>query len=253
MNRLITRTLVSRSHSFRTPVLGQTRTLVSRSHSFRTPVLGQRKTNTPSRSFSAAGRLHELLSREIDEEVGSGHLEMPPVLKDLYDDVVSKGWKYEDVGEVGGALVNERKGTPSGMGGVRVEFFGSDMNDFDNSDDGDYIDEEGEEEEDIAIDYTVIVGNNTMVFDCTTLPTTGIQINSLIHRPPGKELDEANTYTGPNFDTLPSDVVDGSVDYLVDDCGVDDDVEAFVGMMGDWREQAAYVSWMKGINDVLKN
>ncbi len=56
---------------------------------------------------------------------------------------------------------------------------------------------------------------------------------------------------GPEFDELASDLQEAFHNYIVKECGVDEDVTAFITMYADYREQEEYVSWMKTAVSVL--
>jgi hypothetical protein len=56
---------------------------------------------------------------------------------------------------------------------------------------------------------------------------------------------------GPEFTELAEDLQDAFHTYVEKECGVDEDVTAFITMYADYREQEEYVAWMKTANSVL--
>ena len=56
---------------------------------------------------------------------------------------------------------------------------------------------------------------------------------------------------GPEFTELAEDLQESFQNYLTAECGVDEDVTAFISMYCDHREQEEYVSWMKTAIDIL--
>lgn len=78
-------------------------------------------------------------------------------------------------------------------------------------------------------------------------------VDGMIIHPNESSLDEIQEmYRGPVLDDLPEDVRDGLDEFLRDDCGVDEDVAAFVAMYSDHREQAEYLSWLNDLNKLVK-
>ena len=58
-------------------------------------------------------------------------------------------------------------------------------------------------------------------------------------------------YQGPEFTELAEDLQESFQTYVVEECGVDEDVTAFISMYADYREQEEYVAWMKTAIDIL--
>ena len=56
---------------------------------------------------------------------------------------------------------------------------------------------------------------------------------------------------GPEFTELSEDLQESFQSYVVKECGVDQDVAAFIAMFSDHREQVEYLSWMKAAIDIL--
>ena len=56
---------------------------------------------------------------------------------------------------------------------------------------------------------------------------------------------------GPEFTELAEDLQESFQKYVVEECGVDESVAAYISMYSDYREQEEYVSWMKTAIDIL--
>lgn len=56
---------------------------------------------------------------------------------------------------------------------------------------------------------------------------------------------------GPEFTELAEDLQESFLNYVVNECGVDEEVTAFISMYSDYREQEEYVSFMKTAIDIL--
>lgn len=59
------------------------------------------------------------------------------------------------------------------------------------------------------------------------------------------------SFRGPDLEELPEDVQKALDGFLVEGCGVDEDVAAFVAMWADYREQVEYVRWLDGVVKVV--
>merc|ERR1712238_141880 len=67
----------------------------------------------------------------------------------------------------------------------------------------------------------------------------------------GKENMHAALYQGPDFTELTEDLQEAFRNYVVKECGVDENVAAYIAMYSDNREQEEYVSWMRTAIDIL--
>ena len=57
---------------------------------------------------------------------------------------------------------------------------------------------------------------------------------------------------GPEFTELEEDFQDSLVAYVREECGIDEDVAAFISMYADFKEQNSYVNWMKQVKSILE-
>lgn len=55
----------------------------------------------------------------------------------------------------------------------------------------------------------------------------------------------------PEFTELAEDLQESFQTYVIEECGIDEDVTAFISMYSDYREQEEYVQWMKTAVDIL--
>jgi hypothetical protein len=65
------------------------------------------------------------------------------------------------------------------------------------------------------------------------------------------DLAATDASQGPEFTELAEDLQESFQNYVAEECGVDEDVTAFISMYCDYREQEEYVSWMKTAIDIL--
>ncbi|KAL3764878.1 hypothetical protein ACHAWO_006726 [Cyclotella atomus] len=235
--------------------------------------------STPSHittRFSSSSRaLSSILSREIAEETeaGSGTNTMPPELEGLYNDM-SKNWNIlqglTGIGSSNGATVRMfRKENASNGSKIGIVFHCQDTeedNSFDEdmfNDDGGINGERDEEEEEagnaVRFAVTVSKGGQTVVMQCRAadeLSVEGVAVregdteSALVALAGGEQLN-ASLYQGPEFTELAEDLQEAFHTYVEKECGVDEDVTAFITMYADYREQEEYVAWMKTANSVL--
>jgi len=60
-----------------------------------------------------------------------------------------------------------------------------------------------------------------------------------------------STIIRPEFTELAEDLQESFQTYVIEECGIDEDVTAFISMYSDYREQEEYVNWMKTAVDIL--
>jgi len=207
---------------------------------------------------------------------------LPPELRELRDAVSTK-WTIlegitgiaDDIGgrEVGsGATVRMlKRGNGSKGARIGIVFHCQDTEEDSDFDTDDLFDEtkrdeeENEENEDEepmqAVRFGVVVskGGRTVVIQCRSgyeLSVDGVTVRDgdmetvLVGLAGGEGLHAA-LYQGPEFTELAEDLQESFRNYVVTECGVDDDVTAFISMYCDYREQEEYVSWMKTAIDIL--
>ena len=56
---------------------------------------------------------------------------------------------------------------------------------------------------------------------------------------------------GPEYTELAEDLQEALQRYVVNECGVDENVAAYITMYSDYREQEEYLSWMKTAIEIL--
>ena len=229
---------------------------------------------------SAANNLGSILQREINEEEEAAadySGELPPDLAELQRDVAENWTILEGIqgigsdGETGsGATVRMFKKTPGSNGAkIGIVFHCQDTEeDIPFDEDGfledqaqDDNDEEDEPAQAVRFGVTVSKGGKTVVLQCRSggdgeISVEGVTVrdgeseDALLALAGGESLN-ASLYQGPEFTELAEDLQESFQQYVVQECGVDEDVAAFIAMYADYREQAEYVTWMKTAIDIL--
>ncbi|KAL3800770.1 hypothetical protein ACHAW5_002484 [Stephanodiscus triporus] len=236
--------------------------------------------SSSSSSSDVATRLGSVLQREIDEETeaaaeyGGG---VPPELVELRSTIASRWTILEGITGIGsgsetgsGATVRMlRKEAGSKGAKIGIVFHCQDTEEDSNFDTDDLFDEgKREEEEDEveeepaqAVRFGVVVskGGRTVVIQCRSgyeVSVDGVTVRdgdmeSVMVGLAGGEGLHAALYQGPEFTELAEDLQESFQNYVVKECGVDEDVTAFISMYCDHREQEEYVSWMKTAIEIL--
>lgn len=233
-----------------------------------------------SRKFSSspeATELGSLIQREIneEEEASAEHDgKVPPELAELQSDISTKWTILEGISGIGsdgatgsGASVRMfRKEAGSNGAKIGIVFHCQDTEEDVRFDETNiFEDDEGEKEEEeepsqaVRFGVTVSKGGKTVVIQCRS--GWDVSVESVMVRDGDTEsvlaaLAEgegmhASLYQGPEFTELAEDLQTSFQNYVVKECGVDEDVAAFITMFCDYREQEEYLSWMKTTIDIL--
>lgn len=116
---------------------------------------------------------------------------------------------------------------------------------------------DGEEEESPAIrfDATVSRAGTTLHMSCISEDATVSIEGATVFA--GEDADKNNveneeSFRGPDLEELPEKVQEAFDLFLTEECGVDEDVAAFIAMWADYREQAEYVGWLDGVRKVME-
>jgi hypothetical protein len=246
-----------------------------------TSSIQQTANNNSSRSFAtAANNLGSILQREINEEdeaAAEFDGQMPPDLAELHSDIAAKWTILEGISGIGsgggetgsGATVRLFKKSPGSNGAkIGVVFHCQDTEEDMPFDEDDFLagneqDDESEEEPSQAVRFGVTVskGGKTVVLQCRCGGDGQISVESVTVRDgesegvltalAGGENLNAALYQGPEFSELAEDLQESFQEYVVKECGIDEDVAAFISMYADYREQVEYVTWMKTAIDIL--
>ena len=239
------------------------------------------QTSPSPRSFAtAANNLGSILQREINEEdeaAAEFDGQMPPDLAELHSDIAAKWTILEGISGIGsgggetgsGATVRLFKKSPGSNGAkIGVVFHCQDTEEDMPFDEDDFLagneqDDESEEEPSQAVRFGVTVskGGKTVVLQCRCGGDGQISVESVTVRDgesegvltalAGGENLNAALYQGPEFSELAEDLQESFQEYVVKECGIDEDVAAFISMYADYREQVEYVTWMKTAIDIL--
>eukprot|EP00571_Detonula_confervacea_P013140 CAMPEP_0172310304 /NCGR_PEP_ID=MMETSP1058-20130122/11413_1 /TAXON_ID=83371 /ORGANISM="Detonula confervacea, Strain CCMP 353" /LENGTH=294 /DNA_ID=CAMNT_0013023097 /DNA_START=24 /DNA_END=908 /DNA_ORIENTATION=- len=243
-------------------------------HFFSTPL-------TTSRQFSSspvATELGSLLQREINEETEAADEhdgQLPPELAELQSDIAAKWTILEGIsgigsdGETGSGASVRMFRKEAGSNGAKIgivfhcqdteEDVRFDENNIFEDDEGDDEKEEEEPTQAVRFGVTVSRGGKTVVLQCRSGWDVSVEsvmvrdgdTESVLAELAGGEGMQAALYQGPEFTELAEDLQTSFQNYVVKECGVDEDVAAFITMFCDYREQEEYLSWMKTTIDIL--
>jgi len=260
-------------HYFSTP-LTTSSSLSSRQFSSTTPY-----------SSDAATELGSILQREIEEETEAAsefNGKLPPELAELDAEIRTKWTVVEGITGIGGGETGSgasmrmfRKEGGSKGAKIGIVFHCQDTEedvkfDTDAAIDHHQSDEDqstmGEDEEEepaqaVRFGVTVSKGGKTVVLSCRSDAEGHIDVESVVVRDgdaesvlaalAGGEGMHAALYQGPEFTELAEDLQQSFNDYVVKECGLDENVAAYIIMYSDYREQEEYLSWMKTAQDIL--
>lgn len=233
-------------------------------------------------SSDAATELGSILQREIEEEEAAAAEfdgKLPPELADL-DAEIRRTWTVVEgisgigVGEgetgSGATMRMFRKEVGSKGAKIGIVFRCQDTEDDVRFDENEMFeerpsDEEGAEEEESAqavrFGVTVSKGGKTVVLQCRSDSEGQVNVESVVVRDgdaesvlamlAGGEGVHAALYQGPEYTELAEDLQESLQRYIVKECGVDENVSAYITMYSDYREQEEYLSWMKTAIEIL--
>lgn len=206
------------------------------------------------RSFSAVSdSLLDMLKREYDEEQENKTTVMPDDLKDLYKTIQKNDWKIVDEGAY------TRLFSTSGAKKVQILFHCQDT--VEDAVEEETFEEDEEEEfpeEDVPgfrFSVAVTKAGKSMVFQCytkygetniETVAVTKLDVADLDKGvPPGE-------YQGPEFVELAEDLQEAFKEYLLEEIGINEDMNAFISMYADFKEQGHYVDFLEDAQTLLK-
>jgi len=208
--------------------------------------------------------LSELIQQELEAEENLKTSEMPNDLSGLHDNDIDPHWRLEDKQDSSQIRLFRREPTKNNSK-VILSFHCQDTIPQDSSlldgfmtEDGqeENVDEDsnkGEEDSDpIRFTVTVAREGKSLLFSCISEEAT-VNIESImikegeeVHGIDYTDASNSHLYQGPQFEELEQDLQDGFHDFLKDDCGVGEDIAAFVSMYADYKEQTMYMNWLKG-------
>mmetsp|Transcript_2934 Transcript_2934/g.4259 ORF Transcript_2934/g.4259 Transcript_2934/m.4259 type:complete len:293 (-) Transcript_2934:143-1021(-) len=220
--------------------------------------------NTPSSFFST---LPDLLKREITEESENPINEMPADLSELKN-ALSEHWTILDgkaASSSDGALVKmyKKENLPNGSK-VTLKFHCQDSLDPEElgflesaaNAASDVVsahpDDEDHEEASSPVKFDVMISRAGKVLhlSCTS-ENAEPMIDGVAILPSEESIEDGDLYRGPLLEDLPEDVKDAFDIYLQEECGVNEDVAAFIAMYADYREQIEYINWLKGVKSIV--
>ncbi len=217
---------------------------------------------TSSKNFST---LADVLQREITEEVENPLNEMPEDLSELKAKI-SADWTIVDgtASSADGATVKmyKKKNLTNGAK-VTITFHCQDslnpeeLGFFQSAAHAasDTMGAGGEEEDEemsspFKFDVTVSRAGKVMHLSCTS-EAAEATIDGVTMSNSEEDVENGDLYRGPLLEDLPEDVRDGLDLYLQEQCGVDEDVAAFIAMYADYREQVEYINWLKSVKNIV--
>lgn len=193
---------------------------------------------------------------------------MPEELEQLHGEISAHWTILQGLTGIGsdnnGATVRMFK-KENGSNGAKIGIvFHCQDTEEDNAFSEDMFDESEEQGEEAAtavrFAVTVSKGGQTVVVQCraaegeldieSVAVREGDAESALVALAGGEQLNSA-LYQGPEFSELAEELQEAFHTYIEKECGVDEDVTAFIAMYSDYREQEEYVSWMKTAKSVL--
>lgn len=198
-------------------------------------------------SGAATDGLVDILKREHDEEKENQTSTMPDDLQELHKTIQDRDWKIVDEG------ATTRLFSTIGSRKVQILFHCQDTLEEE------YQEEEGEEvEEEPAptFRYTVTVSKagKTMVFVCLSKDAQCTIESVNLTKTDVAGLDNgvpAAEYQGPEFYELATDLQDAFGGFLHEEIGIDQDMNAFIAMYADYKEQTQYVEFLESAQGLL--
>lgn len=192
--------------------------------------------------------LVDKLSREYDEEMENNTTSMPEDLKKLYKIVEGRGWKIVEEGAM------TRLFSTTGPRKVQISFHCQDVTEEEEEETPE--EEEPEEESTPGFRFTVTVSKagKSMVFICISKNAECFIENLTVTSTDVSELDNfvpAKEYQGPEFHELNSDLQDAYDVFLKAEIGIDEEMNAFISMFSDYKEQLQYVDFLESSKKLL--
>jgi len=208
-----------------------------------------------SSGAAAASDLSSMLSREIAEEHENQTLEVPDELDELKREIESD-WRVVDGPGTDTGLTRMYKREAGHNGSkIMVEFhcqenLAAEMEE----------EVEGGEEAPPGFRYSVKVSRagKCLVFDCVT-ESMGSFVTGVVVRDDDGEGHGGGTggesrgrYQGPMLPEIAEDLQESFMAYLREECGITDNVDAFISMHADYREQVEYVNWLESVRNMVE-
>jgi complement component 1 Q subcomponent-binding protein, mitochondrial len=198
-------------------------------------------------SSGAKSSLLDVLAREEKEEKASGNTTMPQELKDLKSSI-EENWTVVENGATTSLFRKEHSHK------VQVSFHCQDS-----IEDHTEVYDEDEEELSPSVRFTVTItkAGKSLVFACFSeygsfkiegVSTTTASAET-VHDNQGTLAKKE--YQGPDFFELEEQLQEQLQAYLEEECGVNNDVSAFIAMFSDYREEACYVNWLQETQTIL--
>jgi complement component 1 Q subcomponent-binding protein, mitochondrial len=201
--------------------------------------------------FSTSTRqaeLVELIEREYQEEIENEALKMPEEVATLKSTLESQGgWTIVD----GDAMTRMHKTVGSLK--LQVSFHCQDTLEVD---DEEMLDDENvEPSPPIRFTVTATKAGQTMVFTCMSENATVVIQSVALSKESVDHLQiqglHVSEYQGPEFTELAEDLQEKFHAFLGEECGLGEEVAAFIAMYADYKEQTQYVDFLKKTKALL--
>ena len=105
----------------------------------------------------------------------------------------------------------------------------------------------------MKFDAMITHSGKSPTFSCITFDTD-VEVEEVVIRKAdgGTTSDDEMFYAGPTLEELEEDLQQSLNDFVVNECGLNEDFVAFVSMYADYKEQIEYIDWLKGIDSFLQ-
>jgi len=205
--------------------------------------------NSVSRLFSSDARsdLMNTLEREIEEEETNNTYDMPEELIELKS-LVEKKWRIQEVSGSTFRLYGKEPGHQGSK--VMIEFHCQDT--VENNDSfGDEDNSEEVEEDSAGLRFKVVFNRSgkRLIFFCTS-EHAEFKLNNVMFS--NEDGIEEEAYRGPALSELDEELYECLAVFLRDDCGINENVAAFIAMYSDFCEQREYTNWLNSIKSIIE-
>lgn len=203
-------------------------------------------------SSAVVDDLVSILNREIESEEEANNDVMPEELAEIKATIESD-WRVveQQEGNMTGKFFYKETGV--GRTKISVELFCQEREDEDVGADDDEEDFSDELAAGVRFDAIVTKAGRALVFNCYSVGTEarvdGVKIKSV----DGLDTkDDTDIYEGPILEELEEDLQRALQEFVVRECGLDDNFVAFLSMYADYREQVEYMNWLKNVRSFVQ-
>ena len=222
--------------------------------------------------------LIEVLNQEItEEEENLQTTNMPDELETLLNEDIEPYWRLVDNPDSCNIRLFRKQnvgGESDYNGKIIISFHCQDtipqetsmldgilpQQDYNGTTEGDEEEDSEEDSDPLRFTVTVARAGKSLVFSCLSdQAMVTIESIMMVNGEDQFDVNDAssaskyqNNYQGPEFAELVQELQDELNSFLKVDCGVDENMAAFISMYADYKEQNMYVNWLKGVLSVVK-